>query len=54
MFYIILCDADASVILNPRLFQALPGFLLAITAQGKIVYISENVSDYLGHSMVRD
>ncbi|XP_070181766.1 single-minded homolog 2-like [Littorina saxatilis] len=33
-------------------FQALTGFLLITTREGKLVYISENVTDYLGHSMV--
>lgn len=32
--------------------QALQGFILVTTAQGKLVYVSENVSDYLGLSMV--
>ncbi|XP_076441565.1 uncharacterized protein LOC143280775 [Babylonia areolata] len=32
--------------------QALTGFLLITTREGKLVYISENVTDYLGHSMV--
>ncbi|XP_022094630.1 uncharacterized protein LOC110981396 [Acanthaster planci] len=32
--------------------QALHGFLLVMTRQGKLLYISENVTDYLGHSMV--
>lgn len=32
--------------------QALHGFILVTTAQGKLVYVSENVSDYLGLSMV--
>lgn len=33
-------------------FRALRGFLLMMTKYGKIVYISENASDYLGHSVV--
>nr|XP_033811827.1 neuronal PAS domain-containing protein 4 [Geotrypetes seraphini] len=32
--------------------QTLPGFLLAFTSEGKLIYISENVVDHLGHSMV--
>ena len=32
--------------------EALPGFLLAITSDGKLLYISDNVTEYLGHSMV--
>lgn len=31
---------------------ALPGFLLVFTAEGKLLYLSESVSDHLGHSMV--
>ncbi|GFO34703.1 neuronal pas domain-containing protein 4, partial [Plakobranchus ocellatus] len=33
-------------------FQALSGFVLVTTRDGKLLYISENVTDYLGHSMV--
>lgn len=32
--------------------QSLTGFLLVTTREGKLVYISENVTEYLGHSMV--
>ncbi|CAG9531004.1 unnamed protein product [Cercopithifilaria johnstoni] len=32
-------------------FRALRGFLLMMTKYGKIVYISDNASDYLGHSV---
>lgn len=32
---------------------ALPGFLLVFTAEGKLLYLSESVSEHLGHSMVR-
>ncbi|VIO99049.1 Helix-loop-helix DNA-binding domain containing protein [Brugia malayi] len=32
-------------------FRALRGFLLMMTKCGKIVYISDNASDYLGHSV---
>ncbi len=34
------------------IFQALHGFLIAMTSTGKLLYMSENVTDYLGHSMV--
>lgn len=30
----------------------LPGFLLTYTSEGKLIYVSENVTDHLGHSMV--
>ena len=31
---------------------ALPGFLLVFTAEGKLLYLSESVSEHLGHYMV--
>ncbi|KAJ3610550.1 hypothetical protein NHX12_022642 [Muraenolepis orangiensis] len=31
---------------------ALHGFILVVSTQGKLVYVSENVAEYLGHSMV--
>nr|XP_055027104.1 neuronal PAS domain-containing protein 4-like isoform X1 [Misgurnus anguillicaudatus] len=34
------------------ILQALPGFIVALTKDGKLVYVSENVSEYLGLSMV--
>ena len=42
VFNIVLCD----------ILQALAGFLLVATIKGKILFVSENVEDYLGHSMV--
>lgn len=32
--------------------QALPGFLLLLTGEGKLLYLSDSVSEHLGHSMV--
>ncbi|XP_069752339.1 neuronal PAS domain-containing protein 4-like [Narcine bancroftii] len=32
--------------------QSLPGFLIALSSDGKLIYVSENVSDHLGHSLV--
>ncbi|XP_072101675.1 neuronal PAS domain-containing protein 4-like [Mobula birostris] len=32
--------------------QSLPGFLMALSSEGKLIYVSENVSDHLGHSLV--
>ncbi|XP_041107386.1 neuronal PAS domain-containing protein 4-like [Polyodon spathula] len=32
--------------------QALPGFIVAVSSEGKLIYISENVTEYLGYSMV--
>lgn len=33
--------------------QALNGFLMMMTQNGKLLYISDNAAEYLGHSMVR-
>lgn len=35
-----------------ELMQALPGFLMLLTGEGKLLYLSDSVSEYLGHSMV--
>ncbi|XP_072345754.1 neuronal PAS domain-containing protein 4-like [Scyliorhinus torazame] len=32
--------------------KSLPGFLIALNSEGKLIYVSENVSEHLGHSMV--
>ncbi|XP_063172987.1 neuronal PAS domain-containing protein 4 [Candoia aspera] len=32
--------------------NTLPGFLVAFTGEGKLIYVSENVAEHLGHSMV--
>ncbi|XP_067877618.1 neuronal PAS domain-containing protein 4-like [Heterodontus francisci] len=32
--------------------QSLPGFLIALSNEGKLIYVSENVSEHLGHSLV--
>ncbi|XP_036429430.1 neuronal PAS domain-containing protein 4-like [Colossoma macropomum] len=37
---------------NEDLLQVLPGFIVVMTKQGKLVCVSENVSQYLGFSMV--
>ncbi|XP_028815556.1 neuronal PAS domain-containing protein 4A [Denticeps clupeoides] len=34
------------------LMQGTPGFLLLLTGEGKLLYLSDSVSDHLGHSMV--
>ncbi|XP_054648936.1 neuronal PAS domain-containing protein 4A [Dunckerocampus dactyliophorus] len=34
------------------LMQALPGFLMLLTGEGKLLYLSDSVSEHLGHSMV--
>ncbi|CAM4728272.1 unnamed protein product [Leuciscus chuanchicus] len=38
--------------LNESFLQALPGFIVALTKEGKLLYVSENVEEYLGLSMV--
>lgn len=35
-----------------ELMQALPGFLMLLTGEGKLLYLSESVTEHLGHSMV--
>uniref|UniRef100_A0ABM5FHY6 Uncharacterized protein isoform X1 n=2 Tax=Pogona vitticeps TaxID=103695 RepID=A0ABM5FHY6_9SAUR len=37
---------------DQELLFSLPGFILAFTAHGKLAYISENVSHFLGYSVV--
>lgn len=33
-------------------WQAMNGFLMMMTQNGKLLYISDNAAEYLGHSMV--
>ncbi|MEQ2172252.1 hypothetical protein GOODEAATRI_019188 [Goodea atripinnis] len=35
-----------------ELMEALPGFLMLLTGEGKLLYLSDSVSEHLGHSMV--
>ncbi|XP_035291242.1 neuronal PAS domain-containing protein 4B [Anguilla anguilla] len=35
-----------------QLVQELPGFLLMLTSEGKLLYLSDSVTEHLGHSMV--
>ncbi|XP_026133540.1 neuronal PAS domain-containing protein 4-like isoform X3 [Carassius auratus] len=44
--------ADGASPLYESFLQALPGFIVALTRDGKLVYVSENVPEYLGLSMV--
>jgi len=36
-----------------ELVQAMPGFLMLVSGEGKLLYLSDSVSEHLGHSMVR-
>lgn len=45
-------DAAGVSPLYESFLQALPGFIVALTRDGKLVYVSENVPEYLGLSMV--
>lgn len=45
------CEPNHNVVL--LLLQAFSGFLVIVNKAGKLVYVSENVADYLGQSMVR-
>ncbi|XP_056587614.1 neuronal PAS domain-containing protein 4B [Triplophysa dalaica] len=35
-----------------ELVHTLPGFMLVLTSEGKLLYLSDNVTEHLGHSMV--
>ncbi|XP_043110583.1 neuronal PAS domain-containing protein 4-like [Puntigrus tetrazona] len=43
---------DRASPLYQSFLEALPGFIVALTRDGKLVYVSENVQEYLGLSMV--
>ncbi|XP_047459147.1 neuronal PAS domain-containing protein 4-like isoform X2 [Mugil cephalus] len=45
-------DAPLCSLPYEAFLQALHGFILVTTAQGRLVYVSENVSEYLGISMI--
>ncbi|XP_073681099.1 neuronal PAS domain-containing protein 4B [Garra rufa] len=48
-------DLSESVLALPELsdlLHTLPGFLLVLTSEGKLLYLSDNVAEHLGHSMV--
>lgn len=34
------------------MMQEFPGFLMLLTGEGKLLYLSDSVSEHLGHSMV--
>lgn len=36
------------------MMQEFPGFLMLLTGEGKLLYLSDSVSEHLGHSMVSD
>ncbi|KAI4478786.1 hypothetical protein M0804_011532 [Polistes exclamans] len=53
------CPSESSNMPTPNIgfskciqfFQAMSGFIMMMTQQGKLLYISENAAEYLGHSM---
>ncbi|MGH0170217.1 UNVERIFIED_CONTAM: hypothetical protein FKN15_058768 [Acipenser sinensis] len=45
-------DEEPSPLPYKDFLQALPGFIVAVSSEGKLIYISENVTEYLGYSMV--
>ncbi|XP_066535851.1 neuronal PAS domain-containing protein 4-like [Hoplias malabaricus] len=45
-------DSDGVLPLYNDLLEVLPGFIIAATTDGKLLYVSDNVSQYLGFSMV--
>ncbi|XP_026551684.1 neuronal PAS domain-containing protein 4-like [Pseudonaja textilis] len=42
----------AAAIVDPELMHSLSGFILALTAKGKLAFVSENVPHFLGFSVV--
>ncbi|XP_020297830.1 neuronal PAS domain-containing protein 4B isoform X2 [Pseudomyrmex gracilis] len=50
------CPSESSNIPTPNIgfSKAMSGFIMMMTQQGKLLYISENAADYLGHSMSQD
>ncbi|KAJ8361432.1 hypothetical protein SKAU_G00179570 [Synaphobranchus kaupii] len=45
-------EGSGSPLPYEHFLQALPGFIVVMTREGKLIYVSENVVDYLGYSMV--
>ncbi|XP_039303162.1 LOW QUALITY PROTEIN: neuronal PAS domain-containing protein 4 [Solenopsis invicta] len=47
------CPSESSNVPTPNIgfSKAMSGFIMMMTQQGKLLYISENAADYLGHSM---
>ncbi|XP_050949688.1 neuronal PAS domain-containing protein 4B isoform X2 [Labeo rohita] len=48
-------DVSGNILSLPELsdlLHTLPGFLLVLTSEGKLLYLSDNVAEHLGHSMV--
>ena len=50
IFYSIIYREGLKLFLHP---QVLDGFLLVLTADGTILYVSDNVLQYLGYNQVR-
>ncbi|XP_018592504.2 neuronal PAS domain-containing protein 4A [Scleropages formosus] len=50
------CDEESATFLSFRelleMLDAVPGFLLLLTGEGKLLYLSDGVAEHLGHSMV--
>ncbi|XP_070804276.1 neuronal PAS domain-containing protein 4-like [Pituophis catenifer annectens] len=44
--------AAAAAVVDPELVHSLSGFILVLTAKGKLAYVSENVPHFLGFSVV--
>lgn len=55
--HLFVCEIYSSVyVLNPPMafyFQSMDGFALVLGADGRLLYVSETVSIYLGLSQVR-
>lgn len=48
-------DVSSNFMTLPELLEIiniLPGFFLLLTSEGKLLYLSDNVTEHLGHSMV--
>lgn len=47
-----MAKSETSTDMDELFLKALNGFMLVLSSDGNIVYLSENVSDYLGVSQV--
>jgi hypothetical protein len=46
------CKAKLDSTNNPLFLRALEGFLLVVSADGDMIFLSENISEYLGITQV--